>query len=160
MSRPRSTTFKLARAGMILTGLLFAVLLLSNCWVFGYIGSKYGFAVTNGILLLGPCSPWRTGIGWVLYDPFESSTLGWEPSYTFDRNGRFILELWEPLVMLIVLTAIAWLANRFRYPLGHCQRCGYNLKGNISGVCPECGTSLTKVNAHKETMAKPTGGTP
>lgn len=22
---------------------------------------------------------------------------------------------------------------------GHCQRCGYDLTGNLSGVCPECG---------------------
>ena len=23
-----------------------------------------------------------------------------------------------------------------------CRHCGYNLTGNISGVCPECGTSV------------------
>ena len=27
------------------------------------------------------------------------------------------------------------------YPPGHCQKCGYNLTGNVSGVCPECGTA-------------------
>ena len=30
---------------------------------------------------------------------------------------------------------------RCRRP-GHCQSCGYNLKGNLSGVCPECGTGV------------------
>lgn len=25
---------------------------------------------------------------------------------------------------------------------GHCRRCGYNLHGNVSGICPECGTAL------------------
>lgn len=24
---------------------------------------------------------------------------------------------------------------------GRCLRCGYSLHGNLSGVCPECGTS-------------------
>ena len=26
-----------------------------------------------------------------------------------------------------------------KHPAGHCQRCGYNLTGNLSGICPECG---------------------
>ena len=25
------------------------------------------------------------------------------------------------------------------YPPGHCRHCGYNLTGNVSGRCPECG---------------------
>ncbi len=25
---------------------------------------------------------------------------------------------------------------------GHCQRCGYNLTGNTSGICPECGDCI------------------
>ena len=27
-------------------------------------------------------------------------------------------------------------------PPGHCQSCGYNLTGNVSGVCPECGAAV------------------
>lgn len=30
------------------------------------------------------------------------------------------------------------------YPPGHCQTCGYDLTGNLSGVCPECGTEVEK----------------
>ena len=29
--------------------------------------------------------------------------------------------------------------HRRRFPKGHCQTCGYDLTGNTSGVCPECG---------------------
>ena len=25
---------------------------------------------------------------------------------------------------------------------GHCTKCGYNLTGNTTGVCPECGTAM------------------
>ena len=25
---------------------------------------------------------------------------------------------------------------------GHCQNCGYNLTGNVSGTCPECGDAV------------------
>jgi len=29
-----------------------------------------------------------------------------------------------------------------RYTPPHCSKCGYDLAGNISGVCPECGTNV------------------
>ena len=31
-----------------------------------------------------------------------------------------------------------WYGRKF--PPGHCVKCGYNLTGNVSGRCPECGT--------------------
>jgi len=42
---------------------------------------------------------------------------------------------------LPLLWAARWLLRRRRVPGGHCQRCGYNLTGNVSGVCPECGAA-------------------
>jgi hypothetical protein len=35
---------------------------------------------------------------------------------------------------------------------GLCIRCGYNLHGNISGVCPECGTWTGKRDAMHEPL--------
>ena len=35
---------------------------------------------------------------------------------------------------------------RRRARKGYCLTCGYNLTGNISGVCPECGTKITSEN--------------
>ncbi len=32
--------------------------------------------------------------------------------------------------------------NRKRRSPGHCNRCGYDLTGNVSGTCPECGDKL------------------
>ena len=37
--------------------------------------------------------------------------------------------------------------RRRRLRLGRCSRCGYDLSGNVSGVCPECGTSVPRINA-------------
>ena len=31
--------------------------------------------------------------------------------------------------------------RRERRAKGQCARCGYDLTGNVSGVCPECGTN-------------------
>ena len=49
-----------------------------------------------------------------------------------------------PLVFLSI-PPLTWLLIRFvrrrRFDrVGHCRQCGYDLTGNISGRCPECGT--------------------
>jgi len=36
---------------------------------------------------------------------------------------------------------LGWFDWRKRKP-GHCRKCGYNLAGNVSGRCPECGRTL------------------
>ncbi len=30
--------------------------------------------------------------------------------------------------------------RKHELPPGHCRTCGHNLTGNVSGICPECGT--------------------
>lgn len=37
---------------------------------------------------------------------------------------------------------LLFVRRRHRCRVGHCVKCGYNLTGNISGVCPECGTEI------------------
>ncbi|MHC4610757.1 MAG: hypothetical protein ACYS7M_10475, partial [Planctomycetota bacterium] len=42
-----------------------------------------------------------------------------------------------------VLAAMMLLAGRRRVAKpGHCRSCGYNLQGNTSGICPECGQEI------------------
>ncbi|MCG8405829.1 MAG: hypothetical protein MI923_11590 [Phycisphaerales bacterium] len=49
--------------------------------------------------------------------------------------------LWLPLLLVAIPTAfIFWRDHRF-IPPGHCNECGYNLTSNVSGICPECGTT-------------------
>jgi len=35
-----------------------------------------------------------------------------------------------------------WLRLRRLPAPGRCQRCGYDLTGNVSGICPECGAGI------------------
>ena len=45
---------------------------------------------------------------------------------------------WLILILVGIPTAYMWRRER-RVLKGHCQTCGYNLTGNVSGRCPECG---------------------
>jgi hypothetical protein len=66
----------------------------------------------------------------------------WKPAYRAGpERGRYVLPLWIPAALGAIVAA--WLRRRDGlYALGHCQKCGYDLTGNKSGVCPECGTKL------------------
>ncbi len=69
----------------------------------------------------------------------RSTWLVWWPrvfSLSFGIGAR--LPLWIPVFIVALPTGYLFYRDP-RYPPGHCQGCGYNLKGNVSGVCPECG---------------------
>jgi hypothetical protein len=57
------------------------------------------------------------------------------------------LPLWMPFVVFSsypLLTFVHHLRHRRRYRLqqGLCVTCGYDLTGNVSGICSECGTKI------------------
>ncbi len=45
--------------------------------------------------------------------------------------------LWLPFLSTVVLTVLVW--RRRRLLPGLCENCAYDLTGNESGICPECG---------------------
>lgn len=55
---------------------------------------------------------------------------------------------WCPVILFLAYPTLAFLrgpVRRYRRrKRGLCVRCGYNLTGNVSGVCPECGTKIEK----------------
>lgn len=60
----------------------------------------------------------------------------------------YYVELWliaVPLVVFLVFCRIAvHFAVRQQQAIDNCQHCGYSLRGNQSGVCPECGKRDTR----------------
>lgn len=60
---------------------------------------------------------------------------------------QYIDQIYLNLLFVAVLTLMLVLIGldmRMVYPPGYCQSCGYDLTGNESGVCPECGVALPK----------------
>ncbi len=64
---------------------------------------------------------------------------------------RFILPLWGPLVLLLMLPVVSFFRGPYRRyrrrKRGLCLACGYNLSGNTSGTCPECGCPCNGVRS-------------
>jgi len=82
--------------------------------------------------------PW--GTGWNAYRGFPPLVVGVEGYIRF-KNGNLMLR--APLGALFVIFVVPTIVlSRFDRRLwkGHCRRCGYDLTGNMSGICSECGT--------------------
>ncbi len=59
-----------------------------------------------------------------------------------------IIPFWLPTTIsfIFLAPAIGWAISRRRMSDGHCSQCHYNLTGNESGTCPECGTAIVPPN--------------
>ena len=137
----RSDRSRIARWALATTGLLTVVWVLSIFFVIRIPGGT-----------------WTARVGFGAFDFFTPATQppGWRvsqfsarppkaiPSWGSLRGGWFmVVPLWPLIVSLAVAGAYSsWRRRRPR--TGHCVTCGYNLKGNVSGVCPECGTAVER----------------
>jgi hypothetical protein len=78
---------------------------------------------------------WATG--WIRIEALHSvGPTVWSFRAAFEPSNPF----WIPVIVTGVATLLCWKIRRRRFAPGHCQACGYNLTGNVSGRCPECGT--------------------
>jgi hypothetical protein len=102
-------------------------------------------ALAGGAFVLGPAE----GVPWTI----ECQSAGpgtrletWASLAFVPRSLPFMytIPLWMPLGLVSLPTAILWHLDRRRPAPGAC-RCGYNLTGNVSGACPECGRALEVV---------------
>jgi hypothetical protein len=151
MSSRSRTRHRLKWEGTILC-LMIMTTWLGSTFLFLRIPYRSNAAVAfrgGGILLLhgrsetgGPME-WtirtETAFGWGLHQPYSGSA-------TWRAGGRTVLR-WYPLWPLVLVVGLptcllVWLDRRRRIPPGHCQRCGYDLTGNVSGRCSECGEKV------------------
>ena len=100
------------------------------------LGSGWSYALGGG-------APWRWYYSVLFHGPRGTSG----DVYT----TRFLALLGlavAPAVCELVTRRLVGTARRRRVRAGRCTRCAYDLTGNTSGVCPECGTPvLVRVGA-------------
>jgi hypothetical protein len=67
-------------------------------------------------------------------------------NFVFSVLAKTSIYLREALHPLILALYLLWFAIRFRHRFGQhaigCRQCGYDLTGNVSGICPECGDQI------------------
>jgi len=146
MARRRWRLFKWA--GLVLLLAVLAGWAVSTRRVVSYTGTgnKFlsfsfqcgGFAWLSGGANV-PASMW----GWrILPSQIPLAYWQWIPSIRY-RGGQVVIwvPLWVPFLCIAIPTAYIFYCDR-RIPPHCCPSCGYDLRGNVSGVCPECGRMI------------------
>jgi hypothetical protein len=123
----------------------------SRGWTSGAQRSDSAGAFTPAIGYTLPATPFvRSFFGVEIIN-----VTGWlntpaDPTLLDTRQTLTVTSINVPIVlpgMLLCVLPLAWLAHsllqRRRNRAGLCATCNYNLTGNTSGVCPECGTAIT-----------------
>ncbi|MBE7507060.1 MAG: hypothetical protein HS101_12380 [Planctomycetia bacterium] len=118
-------------------------------WSLTYFGATHNVMFIAGGLYIPPKLT-RVGQG-ITFERSMTAKLPWKirlefffklPSWS-GTDSLFIPFGW-PVVILAAGSMFAlWKVPR-GFPDGHCQSCGYNLTGNQSGICPECGTTTAR----------------
>jgi hypothetical protein len=145
-----------ARRVLKWTGTIICVLILPVWWlssegVWMYHFDTWCVATTDGSLWLefGPPDP-ALGRGWRGFWVEGTLWLGqfWPVVFKDLRGNVDVVVPWCFLLALMAIpTALLWWLDRRRIPPGHCQKCSYDLTGNVSGICPECGTPISNAGA-------------
>ena len=135
--------------------ILAAVLALASNWYVEYYDwtgkTKYLVAfVHTGVVVLtesgnNPTAP-RRGKGWRINRANTQSTIWPRIRFKSSLNQFSVwVPLWCPILLLTLTSALTWRGKKALYP--SCSSCEYDLTGNTSGVCPECGAAI--VNDHR-----------
>jgi hypothetical protein len=142
---------------------------LSLCSWFGLAHNGKDFwqiALHQGVawvrLVRTPAPPQFAPPGWI---PYFTIALGKPVWRNVGLNGSWsggwdvVLPLWIPFLLVAFPTGTLFYLDRRRIPPHCCLGCGYDLTGNTSGTCPECGEKM-EVGATEALQGKEKGISP
>ncbi len=145
MKAPRLRTLTLW-TGSLLSLLIVAAFVASGFWfVAVQAPTPYGpcLWLTPGsvtIVLDAPMNEWVFVEHKVYVEP-EARLWLWTSLKSLAAGSRFVeLPLYAVFAAVAIPTLLVWRFGPKPVKPGHCG-CGYDLTGNTSGVCPECGTA-------------------
>lgn len=84
---------------------------------------------------------WEANLGFAMPDAGRAGTPLWTGPRPTWAVTYCDLPLWIPFLATFVPAAIRYL-RRKNVRSGCCLNCGYDLTGNVSGRCPECGVAV------------------
>lgn len=82
----------------------------------------------------------------VVKDVFGALLNVWFRLPTKGDDGTIYIPLGLPVATLAVVSTMLIWRTRRRIPEGNCRQCGYDLTGNVSGVCSECGATVRRTS--------------
>ena len=134
-------------AGLVASFLVLIALVASMRWWVSYANGKFWWLFACGAVDCVERPGYREPLnwsasGWAWSDSLLSAPI--LPRIHLAPQMVFVLPLWMPFVLVLLPTVHLWEKDRPKQP-GHCQQCGYDLTGNVSRVCPECGTPVERV---------------
>ncbi len=142
----------LASCLLVAAAWLFTVPLLTNRASYAFYHSQFWFVgVGRGQLVYDRFGNLRRGLQFFSYTPpvwlpfTDRYALTWPSGFntTYGSLSHFEVPLWLIFVACAIPTAWFWTRprrDRQRDAATRCRNCNYNLTGNQSGKCPECGT--------------------
>ena len=143
--KPSSRLLPVAKwGGVVVCAVVLLAWIASVFWWIGYlppVDDGATFHINHGRIHVWIGGGRADDPGWRA-NPLDRIAWGfvWPGSHQIARDTRVItIPFWLCFVVASIPTMILIrLAPRRPLP-GHC-RCGYNLTGNVSGACPECGS--------------------
>lgn len=81
-------------------------------------------------------------VGKLTLGSVDGGVMRWVGTSDLLRDVSISIPLWFLLVVAAWLTVNAFRRGRRCMPPGFCHVCSYDLTGNVSGRCPECGTPI------------------
>lgn len=145
MKRPAHVRAVAKWTTTVLLGAACTVFSLSWARTVAYQGSGWGLLLDEGVVTahwgFGDAGRSRS-YGWAIRP--VGTRLGfrllWIESLAWPDGRRIVyVPLWIVIAGLAAASVGAWYWARPKWPAGQCSGCGYDLRGNTLGRCPECG---------------------